>query len=124
MAPLISEKKPISYLEEATICFLESLYGHAEFWKKEKIKNPEMAQTLIDCFKKHTIAEKISDLFPEEHSLQPVFYKMLKGSGYYDVASKKGYPPLEDYFRLEKEDTYTLSLPYACFPALEALLGN
>ncbi len=124
LAPLISEKKPISYLEEATICFLESLYGHADFWKKEKIQNPELAQALLDSFKNKVLPEKISDLFPEELSLQPIFYKMLKGSGYYDLASQQGYPPLEDYFRLEKENTYTLSLPYACLPALEALLGD
>lgn len=124
LAPLIFEQKSISYLEEATICFLESLYGHADFWKKEKNQNPELAQALLDSFKKRNSIEKISDLFPEELSLQPVFYKMLKGSGYYDLTSKQGYPPLEDFFRLEKEDPYTLSLPYACLPALEALLGE
>lgn len=124
LAPFIFSDKQTTHLEEATCSFLECLYGHTDFWKKGKKQNPDLAEDLLTSFKKMDSAEKISDLFPEEPSLQPIFYKMLKGSGYYDVTSKQGHPPMEDFFRLEKENTYTLSLSYACFPALNALLGN
>ncbi|MES2198865.1 MAG: hypothetical protein V4489_01685 [Chlamydiota bacterium] len=124
LAPLISQEKITPHLKGATISFLAILYGHTDFWEKEKKENPDFAETLLDSFKKKDFAEKISDLFPEDLSLQPIFYKMLKGSGSYDIASKQGHPPLEDFFRLEKENTHTLSLSYACFPALQALLGE
>ncbi len=124
LAPFIFSEKPTSHLEESTILFLETLYGHTDFWKKGKKQDPDLAQTLLDSFKKKDLAEKMSDLFPEDPFLQVIFYKMLKGSGCYEIASKQGYPPLEEFFRLEKENTYTLSLSYASFPALEALLGE
>lgn len=124
LSPFIFSEKPTSHLEEATILFLESLYGHADFWQKAKKQDSDLAKTLLDSFRSKDLVEKMSDLFPEDPFLQSIFYKMLKGSGYYEIASKQGYPPLEDFFRLEKENTYTLSLSYASFPALKALLGE
>ena len=124
LGPLVFSDKPTAHLEESTISFLESLYAHADFWEKGKKQNPDLVKVLLDSFKKKDLVEKVSDLFPEEPSLQLVFYKMLKGSGYYEIASKQGYPPLEDFFRIEKENTHTLSLSYASLPALKALLGE
>lgn len=128
LAPLIFADQISESFVEANADFIESLYGHALFWKKAKEQDPEIAKTLVAAWQKKrtqkNLVSKIEDLFPDDKALSDVFYKMFKGSGYYTVDAKEGYPPLEDFFRFNKEDTSILCLPYASQAALEALLGK
>jgi hypothetical protein len=127
LAPVIFADQTSLSLIEASALFLEQLYGHTLFWKKAKDEHPHLAQEMLVSWQKKKTEknqiEKLEDLFPEELPLQTVFYKMLKGSGYYNLDSKEGYPPLGDFFRLSKEEMTVLCLPYASTQALEVLLG-
>jgi len=128
LAPLLFADQLSDSLLEANAIFLEKLYGHAPFWKKGKEQDPHLAYTLINAWQKKrtqkNLITKIEDLFPEESSLEGIFYKMLKGSGYYALAHQEGYPPLDDFFRFSKEDPSIVCLPYASHIALESLLGK
>ncbi len=128
LSPLISIKNPPPYLQKATILLLEELYGHTSFWKEALIQTPNLGERLLSSLlEKNAEKEKpesLSDLFPEDPSLQPLFYKMLKGSTVYNSNEKTGYPPLEDFFCLEPKNTKTLYFSYASYPALKAFFGN
>ena len=128
LAPLLLADQLSDSLLEANANFLERIYGHAPFWKKAKEQDPHLPYTLISSWQKKrtqkNLITKIGGLFPEEASLQGVFYKMLKGSGYYVLSTQEGYPPLDDFFRFSKEDPSIVCLPYASHIALESLLGK
>lgn len=126
LSHLIQSPKPIPYLDSCCEKFLEILYGHTPFWQAAIKQQPDLAKRLIDAFKqkKAVKPEELSTLFPEDPSLQKVFYKMLKGSSLYDLKKKEGYPPLEDFFCLHPKDKKTLRLPQASYYAIEALLGK
>lgn len=128
LSPFLFSQKQIPLLKEALQVFLESLYGHASFWREAKQNRPDFIESLLDAFSLKSLQkdeiEKVSDLFPEDPFLQQLFYKMLKGSYPYDLKSKKGYPPIEDFFHIDKESSYTLCLPYASYQALTAFVGE
>ncbi len=128
LSPLISTKNPAPYLQKATILLLEELYGHTSFWKEALTQTPDLGERLLaSLLEKNAEKEKpesLADLFPEDTSLQPLFYKMLKGSTVYNSNEKTGYPPLEDFFCLEPKNTKTLYFCYASYPALKAFFGS
>ena len=122
LAPLIllEEKQPL--LEQATMRLLQELYGHTSFWREG------LEKELISYWEQHkeelSSIQQFSDLFPEDLSLQLPFYKMLKGSGSYNLSSHTGYPPLKDIFCVDVEKPTTLYFAYASPFALTALLGK
>ena len=125
LGPLILNEKPSPHLQKSIVLLLKDLYGHTDFWKEAEKRNPHLDKDLLSSFKeKRETLQCLSDLFPGETELQPLFYKMLKGSGSYCVSKKTGYPPLEDFFSLSLKNDKTVELPYACYPVLRAFLGE
>ena len=67
------------------------------------------------------ITEDLSELGPDDPALRPIYYKLLKGTNQY--SEKGGYPPLGDYFCIDK-GKLPISLSFASPQLLEALFGK
>lgn len=128
LAPLLLATEKDPNLEFGVVSLLTDLYGHTEFWKKAENNQKDLAYTLLLAFyEKHKHTHdfvELSDLFPENPSLQFLFYKMLQGSGSYDIEKKWGHPPLQDFFSLENGNNKTLHFSFASYPALKAFFGT
>ena len=53
-----------------------------------------------------------------------IYYRILKGSGSYDLATHQGYPPLSDFFSLETKERNSVYFSFASLPVLSALFGK
>lgn len=113
------------FLGELTANLITELYGHAPFWKEAEKEIPRLAEELTAEFsaKKEKI-QTLSDLFPRSEPLQKVFYKMLQGSGSYNLENKEGYPPFEEFFTFSKKNKALTSFPHASYPLLKALFQD
>lgn len=114
--PLLNDKNKTvsSTLYKSAIKLIQILYQDADFYKEAA--DPKLAQKILD----EMIAKKKDDLtglFPEDEFLAGIYYKMLKGSN-------TGYPPLGEYFKIEKTDQPPIQWAYASTPVLRALLGD
>ncbi len=126
LAPFLSADPYSSFfLGELTANLITELYSHAPFWKEAEKEIPRLAEELVAefSFKKKKI-ETLSDLFPRSEPLQKVFYKMLQGSGSYNLESKKGYPPFEEFFTFSAKDKSLTSFPHASHAILKALFQD
>ena len=113
------------FLEELTRNLLTELYGHTEFWKEAIKQTPKLSQALVHSFLENIEgATNFSDLFPSESKLQKPFYKMLKGSGSYNLLKKEGYPPLDHFFSLNKKSKSITNFSQAPLPLLNALFQS
>jgi hypothetical protein len=124
LLPLIDSSKKDPYLESACARLLEKMYSHTLFWEKAALVRKDLAKELIAAFTQKDRVEELSDLFPQDEVLQKVFYKMLQGSGRYDIEKKRGHPPLKDFFCIDAKSKKSIYLPQASYYALEALLGE
>jgi len=128
LAPMLLADVPSDLLEEKAALLLEELYAHTAFWKKAQENVPDLSVALITCFKAKNLKKEdlktLSDLFPNESLLREPFYKMLKGSSFYNIEKKEGYPPLEEFFKIDVEDAKTLTFPYASYPAIKVFFGE
>ncbi|MBX9922822.1 MAG: hypothetical protein K2Y01_01810 [Rhabdochlamydiaceae bacterium] len=111
----LSSADPIAVpmLIELTEKLFQSLYGHASFWKEAEKQIPHFSHRIIASFLEKKDAIVISDLFPKDPQLQPIFYKMLQGSGFYNLAQHKGYPPLKDFCCFLEKNPALTSFPHA-----------
>ncbi len=125
LSPLLLASHKNTQLENSVELLLQDLYGHTDFWQQAQITDPDFAHNLISSFyQKDGSCMQLSDLFPKEPALQFPFYKMLKGSGSYDIIKKTGHPPLKEFFHLNHSDEKTLNFTYASYPALKAFFGT
>ena len=108
-------------LKTFTENLLIDLYGDTSFWKETEKQVPHLATAFVKAFLRKEKAVTLVDLFPEEALLQNAFYKMLKGSGTYQILPKQGYPPLEAFFCVQKEEEKATYLAHAPYPILKAL---
>lgn len=114
--PLLSDKDKTAsvHFYNSAIRLIQILYQDADFYKKAH--DPDLAKKIVD----QMILKKGDDflkLFPKDEHLAQVYYKMLKGSN-------TGYPPLGEYFKIEKTDLPPLRWPYATTPVLQAVFGE
>jgi hypothetical protein len=100
-------------LRKSAIRLIQILYQDAEFYKKAH--DPKLAENILDGMLSKK-GEDLSHLFPEEE-LGKVYYKMLKGTN-------TGYPPLGEYFKIEKTDNPPVRWSYATTSILRAILGD
>ncbi len=126
LAPFLSTDPYNSFfLGKLTANLITELYSHAPFWKEAEKEIPGLAEELVSEFSsKKEGLETLSDLFPRSESLQKVFYKMLQGSGSYNLESKEGYPPFEDFFTFSAKDKTLTSFPHASSAILKALFQD
>jgi hypothetical protein len=108
-------KSDIEYnaLSKSAIRLIQILYQDADFYKKAK--DPKLAEKiLLEMISQQ--GEELSQLFPKTVS-SDIYYKMLKGSN-------TGYPPLGEYFKIEKSKDPPIQWSYATTPILRAVLGD
>lgn len=112
-------------IERISLRLLENLYFLAPFYRKEL--EYEILQTLLAALKNHPDCIRFEELLafiPKEK--YPLFYKLIKGTQTYQVYTTKGYPPLGDFFSLEKlkPSEKPIQFCHASRPLLEAIFGQ
>jgi hypothetical protein len=116
---LFSGDSPPPLLYEITAKTIATLYQGAPFFR------PKLEYQLLDALIQKKSPDSFTDLFPEAPGLREIFYKMLKGTNFYSLRPKKGYPPLTDFLTLNAEKKETpLSFPYASRPLLTILFDE
>jgi hypothetical protein len=101
-------------LYKITIRLIQNLYQDADFYKSAR--DPKLAEKIIQAMLAKK-GENFMEMFPEG-PLADVYYKMLKGTN-------TGYPPLEEYFKIEKiEKKAPINWAYASTAVLQAVLGE
>lgn len=110
--PLLNNKSS-SYLYDSAIRLIQILYQDADFYKNER--DPKLAEKIL----KEMTSQKGEDLFQlfPSATLSNIYYKMLKGTN-------TGYPPLGEYFKIEKSENAPIQWCYATTPILRAVLGD
>ncbi len=118
LMPLLSETKSTSYalLYETAAHLLRLLY------KNKLFPNDALEYRLLDevlsAARTKSKASTLTSLFPEEPQLRELYYKMLKGT-------VNNYPPLADYFTLNRKEKNTaIHFRFAPKPLLFALFGE
>jgi len=56
--------------------------------------------------------------------MKAIYYKILRGSGDYDIALQDGYPPLSDFIFIDERERKPIYFNYVSHPILIALLGQ
>lgn len=123
---LFTEQPPSTVLHQTALSLMKQLYGDKPFIKKSGIENFEqqILAKMIKLGKKTPLVSSLKDLSPSEEPLKLIYYRMLKGSGDYDLEKKQGYPPLSDFFSLEENERKPIYFSFASYPLLSALFGK
>lgn len=100
-------------LKKSAVRLIQILYQDADFYKEPK--DPGLAGKILEEMISQK-GEDLSQLFPKKLSSE-MYYKMLKGTN-------TGYPPLGEYFKIEKTDKAPIQYTYATTPILRAVLGD
>lgn len=111
--PLLNNKNSSSCLYNSAIRLIQILYQDADFYKNER--DPKLAEHILEEMISQK-GEDLSQLFPKKLSSE-IYYKMLKGTN-------TGYPPLGEYFKIEKSEKAPIQWCYATTPILRAVLGD
>lgn len=114
LLPLMHNKNSSSNLYDSAIRLIQILYQDADFYKNER--DPKLAEKILEEMLSKK-GETLSQLFTENSELAKIYYKMLKGTN-------TGYPPLGEYFKIEKSDKAPIQWCYATTPILQAILGE
>ncbi|HEY5259916.1 MAG TPA: hypothetical protein VIJ46_04640 [Rhabdochlamydiaceae bacterium] len=120
LSPLFSKETPLLY--ETAVRYIRFLYSNASFYK-EGLENQILDQIVAQgaAAKERT---SFADLFPKDPAFAVIFYKMLKGTGSYDLDSGKGYPPLENYFQLAEGSGKPINIHFAPTRLIRSLFGE
>ncbi len=112
--PLFKEGSSSIYLYRSAIRLIQILYQDADFYKNAP--DPHLAKKILDemISKK---GEDLSQLFSQNQELAKMYYKMLRGTN-------TGFPPLGEYFKIEKSEKAPIQWCYATTPLLRAVLGD
>ncbi len=113
--PLLHPKPdtPSEILRQQAIRLIQILYQETEWYRS--FHDKQLADKIVDGMVASKKRDQLSD-FTFDNSLQFVYYKMLQGTN-------SGYPSLEDYFRIDKNDSRAIRFRYASIPVLKAALG-
>lgn len=97
------------------IKLIEILYGEESFFKEQH--HPQLARAIIDAMVEKK-GETLMELFPKDHKLSDVYYRMMKGTS-------TNYPKLEEYFKIEEcEGKPALCFPFLSSKVLQVILGE
>ena len=126
IASLFSIEESNEQIASILTNLIEELYGHTSFVKESKIEN--LAHAIVSNMqrlgKKQKEVFELQDLSPKDEPLKTIFYKMLKGSGYYILEKKEGYPPLADFLYIDKEKKKPFYFHFASYQLLNAVFGE
>lgn len=109
--------------EEKMKGLLTYLYQYAPFYYEELVDQVvEELYTLAHSEHPPSTFEEVFEKASEP--LQPLFYKLIKGTTEYHLATSHGYPPLGDFFLFKEGGKQALSLRHASRPLLITLFNN
>lgn len=117
-------KKPHKYpsLEAVTVEYVKQLYGKAEFFPDHDEVIKDLVKTLIKKKEENPLLPLCEMTF-DDPQLQGIFYKMMKGTQFYDLKGN-GYPPFEDMFTFETSDRPPMNYHYANLAFLSLIFGQ
>ena len=125
LAPLFaSDQNPKSNhpLYEPIATLLRLLYEKSVFSKTAQGGlEYQILDALLEKAKALETVTDLNELIPEDKALQPIYYKLLKGTNV--CTEEKGYPPLSDYFSIQP-GKLPIYLSFAAPQLLEALFGK
>src|SRR6185437_46374 len=101
-----------TYLYEPAAELIRTLYQHAPFWKAEA----HYEYQILEAFAKMNPETSLYALFSDNPELARIFYLMQKGTNTYQLENGLGYPPLEDFFRIEPMNRQALVLNFQHAP--------
>lgn len=123
---LLFTPKPPQLLYETSAKLIRILYQDKTFFKEAKINDLEyrILDLMIEKAGKEE-PDSFTELFPQDPFFQEIFYKMLKGTNRYQLDKNQGYPPLEDYLTLDRNNRKSPVLfAYASLPLLQSLFNE
>lgn len=126
IADLLSNESSSKLLQKTVSVLLKNLYGNTRFIKESGVEHFEEAlvKEMIKVGKKNKVLSDLQELTPESEPLKTLYYKILKGSGDYDLEKRQGYPPLSDFLFIDGKERKPIYFHFASYPLLEALLGE
>ena len=124
LSSLISNSHKPSLLKTVCIKYLKELYGHADFFPKQKSFPEALLDVLIESYQKADLSTPFYHVTLRNKEFQSVFYKMVRGTHTYDLDKKIGYPPFGDMFTFAKKDSPPMNFHYANPSFLSAILGE
>lgn len=105
--PLVMDKKENHpRLYDLTASLMRTLYRGKNFYRKNFEK--EILNSVLSAFEIQLKKDKdphLSNLFLKNTALQKDYYKILKGTKYYDFSKNIGTPSLLDYMKFEKSES-------------------
>ncbi len=106
---------------------IKTLYEGSSLLPEKAPKDWEkvMLDAMIAKGKKGSQRERLSDLFPDDSTLNTTYYKMLKGTNQFELgAKKKGIAPLGNFISLSPEKKENaIQFCFASVPLLQAAFG-
>ncbi len=126
---LVNGKEEEKELYELFTNLLHILYSHCSFFQKNQFEN-FLADKIIDYAQKNLKKEASKELHLEKFSfddpsLQQAYYKILKGTKFYDKKNCLGYPSLFEYITISSnQKTPKISIPYSPKEILTAIFNE
>jgi hypothetical protein len=120
-----SEVDKVRYEQLATL--LRSLYGNYFAELNEKKLEYRLIDSLSLSGKKELKEKKSLNLITlqlQDSSLQPIFYRLLQGTKYYNSKNKEGVPPLMDFIRITSPHETKICLIKAPYEVLVIMIGE
>ena len=126
ISDLLNNDLSSKQLQKTVSTLLKNLYGNTPFIKESGVEHFEEAllKEMIKAYKKTKSLSDLQDLSPDLEPLKTLYYKILKGSGDYDLEKRQGYPPLSDFLFLDEKERKPIYFHFASYPLLVALLGE
>ncbi|NDE82345.1 MAG: hypothetical protein EB051_01850 [Chlamydiia bacterium] len=126
IASLFSIEESDQQIASILTNLIEELYDHTSFVKESKVENlaHKIVINMQRLGKKQQDVFELQDLSPKDEPLKTIFYKMLKGSGYYALEKKEGYPPLADFLYVDKEKKKPFYFHFASYQVLHSVFGE
>ncbi len=110
-------------LEKVVLTLLRQIYGRTGIYTPNL--EHEVLATLIATLKLHPSVNSFEELLPKISSgSNALFYKLIKGTQYYELGKDKGYPALGDFLSLEGKPTKPINFYTAYRPVLSAVFGE
>lgn len=120
--PLIHEAVPQPLLYDVALQLLRLLYQHRPCFAAQS--EHRLLDAMIAKGKAHPEVQTVEELYPEEEELQPLFYKLARGTNEYELATSEGIPPIRNFFSLKKElRRRPINFVFASTPLIQALFG-
>ncbi|MCB1106535.1 MAG: hypothetical protein KDK76_00390 [Chlamydiia bacterium] len=123
LSSLLSDPQKWPALQEVAEAYIWTLYKDASFFPKDPEFPKTLINALVEIYQNSKTPPNLNEIILED-SLQTIFYKMLKGTHYYDLDHHQGYPPFASFFTFEGQESPPIQFHYANNTLLTIVLGE